>query len=404
MLRPLGLYLTAIVLFSVLAYPVASPAQTAWSENTAVRPIAESDDGGDPFATPKDDKTEGKNKKKRKTKKRKQAKKRKKAKKRKQAKGSKFGFRGTIEAEYSSNLYHTKPFRLVQHTTDTAVGERFFEMNGPADTGVSFGIGADVKWRLSKKRRLSLALDAQYALFAKNPVANTLSLDLSGKIDVGKRGRVSLDTGIIPHRFKKNYKTQEAGQRVFRAGRYAQMAAELGYRHRLTKRWSMTAEYGLRLRNFADPFRNRDQVLNSVAIKTSHRLGLFKLKAGGGINFNHTPGDEEFNLTVDRSYRGLEGDIEALVRLGSCCEAGLWAAIERRQFTTTVTTDTTNFERVDTRQSVGLVGEAQIGDALTLEFKGGWLKNNAASTKVTRTDEQVSFREITASVAVGFKI
>ena len=136
-----------------------------------------------------------------------------------------FGFSALLAPTYSSNVYREQRRREADFDQN-APGERYYEMEGPADVGTELGVQGSYRWRLDGTRDARVLLGASYVFYVRNGIANYFSALGSVGYELGSRDRLSLRADVVPRRFKKNYSIREVdGNKFYEHAYYWQIEA-----------------------------------------------------------------------------------------------------------------------------------------------------------------------------------
>ena len=264
----------------------------------------------------------------------------------------------TLEAEldstYSSNLYHEQR-RRQDSFGQNAPGQRYFGMEGPEDLVNEARVEGSHKWDLGEHRDAKAALGAGYVFHLQNAIANYFELGAAFGYDVARRDRLSLDVEFVPRRFKKNYAADQiAGSSVYEHAYYREIVVTPAYRHGFTKQLRADLAYELGVKEFEDPFKNRDTISHGVELVVRNEFGRVTPGLGGGAAIGTTPSGIEFGIPVERSYRDvvLLGLVD--VDLPSGFDVGLDVEYRIRHYTTDEPRNDTYFDRTDRRWELGL--------------------------------------------------
>ncbi len=224
-----------------------------------------------------------------------------------------------LSVVYTSNVWREQSRRLDDFASKDDPGERFEDMEGPADIYAQPAIGIDWSRKVASKRRLKLSAGGEFVAYARNSIGDYATLDVAGSYDLTERDHVSLEIESIPRRFKENYFNDVGGNRVFDRAYYMEVAPELGYRRGWGHHWFTELTYELSLRKFEDPFPHRDTTTHEFELLVGRKLSdRVTVALGPEAAFAHVDHHMEFGADVDRSHRdiGGVGDLEVNLRHG----------------------------------------------------------------------------------------
>jgi len=220
---------------------------------------------------------------------------------------------------YTSNIWREQSRRLDDFDSKSDPGERFEDMEGPADVYALPAVGIAWSRTIAPKRRVKLSADAEFVAYARNTIGDYATLEVGGAYDLTERDHVSLEVELIPRRFKENYFDDVGGNKVFDRAYYMEVTPELGYRRGWGHHWFTELTYELSLRKFEDPFPHRDTTTHTIELLLGRKLSdRVTVKLGPEVAFAHVDHHMEFGADVDRSHRdvGAVGDLEVNARHG----------------------------------------------------------------------------------------
>lgn len=316
---------------------------------------------------------------------------------------SKVEVRPHVETTYSSNLYHIPKSRLDQFDTKTAPGERFYNMQGPGDLVTTVGLDGTWRYRLKKKQDLKVRLRTDYTLPMSNGLARYLDLGLRIEGELTRADRLSADFAFIPTRFKKNYSHDVAGAAVFSRADYRQLSSELEFRHRFHKRLSAGIVYEFRVRRFDTPFENRDRTSHDVLGYTELGFGK-KVDAGLAVGAGqaNSPAGEEFSVTVDRSFRTIQGKVWVDVDLRKHWDLALYGKFRVRNYLTKEIADLAHYNRSDPRVKLGLEATKRMSKSLRLTLGTDWVYSDSNREDPTLNTDEAGYRGVTVGLGLAY--
>lgn len=310
-----------------------------------------------------------------------------------------------VDVAYTSNLFKEQERRLPQFETDTAPGERYHRMEGPADVVTTPGLEAGVGWK-AHKRETELSLGAEYAVHARNPIANYLELDLGAEQELTKRDTLALEMSLTPTRFKKNYAYADvAGTRLFARADYLAWTAALEYERRWAKRWWTSIEAAAGQKRFDDPFANRDE--NSFGGRIGLRHDPWKrlaLELGFDAGATLTPGDSEFGIRIDRSRVDAEPSFEATLDLPRRFEVAAGVAHRIRSYTSDVRADGVHFDRVDRRWTLEGAVAKEFGETVSVEIGASFADSDADRQDPGEDPDEFGYQEFRVELGCEYRI
>lgn len=314
-------------------------------------------------------------------------------------------FGAHVDAAYTSNLFKEQERRLSQFETRRDVGERYHGMQGPEDVVTTPGLEIGVGWK-QHKRETELTLGAEYAVHARNPIANHLLLELEAARDLTKRDTLSLELTLTPSRFKKNYVYADVDRtQLFSRADYLEWGGALGYARRWAKRWRTGIQIGFGQKRFDDPFANRDE--NGYAGALQLRFDPWKrlaLELGVAVGATLTPDGREFGVRVDRSRIDTEPSFGATLDLPQRFEVEAGVAYRVRTYTTGERADGAHFDRVDRRWTVEGSVSKGFGDAFALVLGTSFADSNADRLDPAQDPNEYGYQEFRVELGCGYRL
>jgi hypothetical protein len=314
---------------------------------------------------------------------------------------ARIGASARVYPQYSSNLYREQR-RRESDFGQNAPGERYFEMEGPADVATETGLAGSYEWPVGKKRDASLEVDGEYVFHLRNAIANYFHFNAGVGVDVTSKDAVSLRAGLTPHRFKKNYAVREfAGNKFYEHAYYSEVEGWLAWRHHFKKRLKAELGYEPSLRRFLDPFGNRDTFRNAGELSAGYDFGKVEPEIGLGAAIARTPSGLEFGVPVDRSYRDVRPFASLKVSLGHGFLLGADVEYRNRHYTTTEPANETYYGRTDWRWAFGVNGRERLGSVVMLFAEAEFLENSTNRKDHPDLDpEDLGYEELTVSLGV----
>jgi hypothetical protein len=330
-----------------------------------------------------------------------------------QAGGPRYHLLAQVEQSYSSNLFHEQTRRLPLFETLTGPRERYRGMLGPSDFVTEPGLEAGVRFKLGKRRSLAFDLGAQYALHARNAVANYLLLAAGARYKLGKRDSLSYQAGLVPERFVKNYPFDglpSLHQTWFQRADRLELDNELSYRHAWTKRVRSELGLALNLNRFDAPFENRDTNEYAATVSSSYAPSrLLELELGFDFGLTRTPDGLEYRdlkgrrsfIPIDRSHHDVEPHLRVAFDLPARFGAVLGFGARLRQFETDERRDDTYYDRHDLRWKLDAELSKGFGKRFALTLQAGYQDNNAYRADPGDDADDYGYEELTLALGVS---
>ncbi len=330
-----------------------------------------------------------------------------------QASGPRYHLLAEVEQSYSSNLFHEQTRRLPLFETLTGPRERYRGMSGPSDFVTEPGLEAGLSFKLGKRRSLGFELGAQYALHARNPVANYLALAAGARYKLGKRDSLSYEAGLIPKRFVKNYPFDglpSLHQTWFQRADRLELDDELSYRHAWTKRVRSELGLALNLHRFDAPFANRDTNEYAATLSSSYAPShLLELELGFDFGITRTPDGLEYRnikgrrtfIPVDRSHHDVEPHLRVVLDLPARFGAAVDFGTRLRKFETDERRDGTYYDRHDLRWKLDAELSKGFGKRFGLTLQAGYQDNNAYRADPDDDADDYGYAELTLALGLS---
>lgn len=315
---------------------------------------------------------------------------------------SRFRLEAEVGTWFTSNLYHVPKRRLALFETDTGPGERFHNMQGPADAVVEVDVSAAWRYRFARKQDMELALKAQYDRPALNGLAATAEVSGAAKIEVTKHDDVQIEVGYLPKHFKKNYRHPVTG--VFERADYSELFSEVELRHKFSKSFTAGVAYEFANRVFADPFQNRDRVTHDGLAYGEYRLSKrmdLGLALGGGVA--QSPQGIEEGVTVDRSFRTLKAQSWVDINLRHNWTAEVSTEVRQRSYTTAETADASRYQRHDLRYRLGAEATKEFSKRFSLRFGINWKDSNSNRDNPGLEADEAGYEELELGLGTSLK-
>lgn len=309
---------------------------------------------------------------------------------------------GEASMTFSSNVFREQNRRVDDFDTKNDPGERFYDMNGPADLVTRLALEGGIAHKLGKKRKLEAVVGGEYYVHARNTIANYAQLIAELSYDLTRNTALEWKAGFVPRRFYKNYaaRLDALGEKVFEPAYAMSLEVAAEVEHRWSD-WKGTAEYELLVRRFADPFGNRDRTGHDLDLELGRELSKnLTVGASAGAGIGIAPGLLELGVVVDRSYWQAGGGAfaEADLRRGWGVEGEVGYRL--RRYTTDVLMDDAHYGRVDNRIATEAGVEKELGDHWTLLFEAGWTEQLSDRSDPTVDTDEAGYRELFAGAGV----
>ncbi len=285
------------------------------------------------------------------------------------------GLSAQLFSTYTTNLYHEQR-RREDDFDRNGRGQRYYEMEGPADLVTEAEVSINYGGKVSRKRSARVELAVGYVLHLRNAIANYFRAEAGAFYDVTSRDRLTLGVEGVPRRFKKNYSIREvAGEKYYEHAYFWEIETTPGWRHEWTKHAGTELAYEFGVRRYLDPFGNRDTTRHAGELVATYDFGRVEPSLGGGAALGTTPSGLEFGVPVDRSYRDITLLAGLDIGYGAGFSSGLEVEYRNRHYTTDEPLNETYFDRTDQRWSVVLDARKRFGKPLALLAEVGFVNN-----------------------------
>lgn len=208
-----------------------------------------------------------------------------------------------MDLEYDSNIWRLDgddEERLLDDPPADRISGRFDDMESVEDWISIPSIRFAAKGPGPFGRKLELWAEAELHAYAVNPARSHVRFQVGAEHPVGDLGRLELEATLLPRYFRKNYLADatdltgsvSASERIYEPGEYLEFELALAYRLRLVEgeRFSLDglATLGLRARDFASPFGERDE--RAWPLEIGLRAGAWK-RVKATLAFRYEPID-----------------------------------------------------------------------------------------------------------------
>lgn len=342
----------------------------------------------------------------------------------------------SVASEYDDNVFLLSPGKrndLGATDGSTTLSRRFANMQSAGDLVTTMEAGVGMTGPGLHGRKLALRGAVRYQLFARNPERQHLSLAFVADQSLGRGKRVRLRGSVTPSYFAKNYLADAVDrdangdispdERVYEAGVYREIAAEIDTRLRLrdaSKQHPFGAalqpSIGYYARTYDAPFSGRDmsgptaglKLLMDVSPRASVDVGyefaslsatparqvmlLDESAFGRDFNGNGTSDDavaRAFELSDrSRSEHAIAASLHYEVSKRADLEVG--AEHRTRNFSSSQPFDVANNGRSDSRNTFGAELGVKLARGVRLVAGG-----EITSQRINRENDPGSTGEVT---------
>jgi len=309
---------------------------------------------------------------------------------------------GEASTSFTSNLFKEQNRRVDDFDSKNDPGERYYDMEGPADLVTRLELEGGIARKLGHKRKLEAVLSGEYFVHARNAIANYAQLGADVSYDITRHTELELTAGFVPRRFHKNYaaRLDGSGAKVFEKAYAMTFEAGAELEHRWSG-WRATGAYELLARRFEDPFENRDRTGHDVTVELGREITDRVVVGGAATGGVATaPGLVELGVVVDRSYwqAGAGGFAEVDLRHRWKLEGELGYRI--REYTTDVMADDAHYQRVDHHVKTDVSAEKAFSKRWALLLEGGWTEQLSNRSDPTLDADEAGYRELVIGAGV----
>ncbi len=315
-----------------------------------------------------------------------------------------FSHASGIKLVHESNMFGVQRRHESAFDTDADPYERFHRMKGPSDTATRLRFDASWRWKHASKRFIELGVSARREDWFRNELAGNSRLALGADFGVTRDDTIKLDVSWTPEHFRKNSKVEAfPGIVVFQRSDATKHGMRLAWSRDWNKKWSTTVGYGVRRRDFTEPFDGRDlrreEMRVAVDWKPTKRaaFGLAIARRQG-----RTDASVEAGIAKDRSRDEDRLDLDARIKLPREWRLEPALSWQTRDYTTDNPDDTSRFDRTDRRFTAGLKAEKRLGDAWRLSFGVSHRDHDSGRHSPTRPSRDYDSENLKAFVAIGF--
>lgn len=315
-----------------------------------------------------------------------------------------FDAKAKLKSYVTDNLYRVDDDEKDEFDSEDGPDEQFHDMEGPEDVVVRPGIALDWKWKIAKKRKFTVSLDADYTFHALNSIADYWKYKSELTYDWTRKDEIGIEARYIPDRFRKNLSFDDGGTKVYRAAYYRQVDFTPWYVRKLNKDWQAGGEYKFSRRTYDSPFGYRDWDRHTGSVFTSYVLwDRLKITADAGASTTIVDKSQEFGVKVDRSHDDLLFGLKVDIDFPHKWEAKIGSEYRFRDYSSDEPEDDSHYEQSDER----LVFEAElgkwIGKNLFMALETYYTHKISSGEGSLIESEEPVYNELRAGVSINWK-